>query len=317
MLIGKMRRQTSEESVSFMKQAVIALAAAIWSAVVPVTWTNPPPDSKSSETFEEARPEHSKEWGPEQEGVRTSLVAREKELSLGKPIVLRLEMENVGSRVIHYDAAQVAINSSMYIEGIDGVEVPSIAPGAQTGGGSLPLNPGERAVLFETLDIAGQYLLTAPGSYTVRFRGQDRGFADTPIPPSNAITIRVADGPVRPSRQIARSLFDAGLPPGWRVYVYEEGKVVPLGRSSETGTALALRRAGRSLADAHVVLIWVTTSFSPLESPKQDGALERTAEPMGRCPRGEVYLWSETATAEELSAIRTLITSALRIEAAE
>jgi hypothetical protein len=103
---------------------------------------------------------------------------------------------------------------------------------------------------------------------------QDRGFADTPIPPSNAITIRVADGPVRPSRQIARSLFDTGLPPGWRVYVYEEGKVVPLGRSSETGTALALRRAGRSLADAHVVLIWVTASFSPLESPKQDGRVK-------------------------------------------
>jgi hypothetical protein len=249
--------------------------------------------------------------------VRTSLVAREEELSLGKPILLRLEMENVGSRVIHYDPAQVAINSSMYIERNDGVEVPYIAPGAQTGGGSLPLNPGERAVLFETLDIADQYLLTAPGSYTVRFRGQDMGFADTPIPPSNAITIRLADGPVRPSRQLARSVFDAGLPPGWSVHVYGEGKVVPLGRSSQTGTALALRRAGRSLADAHVVLIWVTASFSPLESPKQDGARERTAEPIGRCPWGEVYLWSGSATAEELSALRTLITSALSIEAAE
>src|SRR5262245_19280414 len=129
------------------------------------------------------------EWGPEQEGVRTSLVAREKELSLGKPILLRLEMKNVGSRVVHYDPTQMAINSSMYIEGNDGVEVPSIAPGAQTGVDSRPMNPGERAVLFEALDIASQYLLTAPGSYTVRFRGQDRGFADTPIPPSNAITI--------------------------------------------------------------------------------------------------------------------------------
>jgi hypothetical protein len=265
----------------------------------------------------EAKNDGLSEWGPEQEGVRTSLVALENELSLGKPILLRLEMENVGSRVIHYDAAQVAINSSMYIEGNDGVEVPSIAPGAQTGGGSRPLNPGERAVLFETLDIAGQYLFTAPGSYTVRFRGQDEGFADTPIPPSNVITIRVADGPVRPSQQIARSLFDAGLPPGWRVHVYGEGKVVPLGRSSETGAALALRRQGRSLADAHVVLIWVTASFSPLESPKQDGAREGTAEPIGRCPWGEVYLWSQNVTAEELSAIRTLITSALRIEAAE
>ena len=312
-----MRRQTSEESVRFMKQTVLALAAAIWSAVVPVTWADPPSDSNRFETSEEARPEHSKEWGPEQEGVRTSLVALEKELSLGKPILLRLEMENVGSRVIHYDPTQVAINSSMYIEGNDGVEVPSIAPGAQTGGDLRPLNPGERAVLFESLDIAGQYLLTAPGSYTVRFRGRDTGFVDTPIPPSNVITIRVADGPVRPSRQIARSLFDAGLLPGWRVYVSEEGKVVPLGRSSETGAALALSRDGSLFADAHVVRIWVTASFSPLESPKQDGARERTAEPIGRCPWGEVYLWSRNLTADELSAVRTLIASALSIEAAE
>src|SRR5262245_31033805 len=57
------------------------------------------------------------QWGPEQEGVRASLVAREKGLARGKPILLRLEIENVGSRVIHYDPTQVAINSSMYIEG--------------------------------------------------------------------------------------------------------------------------------------------------------------------------------------------------------
>jgi hypothetical protein len=226
-------------------------------------------------------------------------------------------MENVSRRVIHYDPQQVAINSSMYVEGNGGVEVPYIAPGAQTLGGPHPLNPGERVVLFEALDIAGQYLLTAPGSYTVRFRGQDEGFADTPIPPSNAITIRVVDGPVRPSRQIARSLFDAGPPPGWRVSVCGEGNVVPLGRSSETGTALDLRRLGRSLSDAHVVLIWVTANFSPLASPKQDGARDGTAEPIGHCPWGEVYLWSNNVTAEELSAIRGLVMSALSIEAAK
>jgi hypothetical protein len=74
------------------------------------------------------------EWGPEQEGVRTSLIAlRERTLSR-ETDTSSLEMENVGSRVIHYDPTQVAINSSMYIEGNDGVEVPSIAPGAQTEG---------------------------------------------------------------------------------------------------------------------------------------------------------------------------------------
>jgi hypothetical protein len=193
----------------------------------------------------EAKREGPSEWGPVQEGVRTGLFAHDPEFSIGKPILFRLEMENLRRRVVHYDPQQVAVNSSMSIEGTGGVNVPFVGGSVQTVMfGDLPaLNPRERTVLFEALDIADQYLLTSPGTYSVRFRGQDNAFGDVAIPASNAITIRVADGQLRPDAQRGR-----------------------------------------------------------------------IAEPIGRCPWGEVYLWSGSAPTEELSAVREMISTALKIE---
>lgn len=254
------------------------------------------------------------EWGPEHEGVRTSLSAPDEAFALGKPILLRLEIENLGSRVIRYDPTQVAINSSMSIEGNDGGTVPSIAGSVQTGGDSQALNPGQRTVLFETLDIADQYLITSPGRYKVQFKGLGKGFADTAIPASNVITIRVADGPLRPSRQIARSLFDTAQSSGWRVRVSEEGSVVPIGRASAKGASFVLRRGSETKANPLRVLLWVTATPSAIEPSGQDAQRGRTAERIGRCPWGEVYLWSGTAPAAELRTVRELIATALRFD---
>jgi len=263
----------------------------------------------------ETKGEGLSDWGPEQRGVRTSLSTLDTAFTLGKPMSFRLVMENVGNRVVQFDAAQVAVNSSISIETDGGVKVPFVAMPAQTGGGSRPLKPDEECVLFETLDIADQYLLTSPGTYTVRFKGRDEGFGDVAIPPSNAITIRVADGPVRTSRMLARKLVDIGQPPEWQVGVVEEGEVVPLGRSSMAGTTLALSRAGRSKEETLRVLIWVTAHPSAVEPSNHDTGRERLSEPIGRCPWGEVYLWSGTAPAKELNTVRKLIATALQIEA--
>lgn len=262
----------------------------------------------------EAKSEGLSSWAPDQEGVRTSLSARDQEFSLGRPILFRLEIENLGSRVIRYDPTQVAINSSMSIEGNDGVKVPSIAPNVQTGGDSKALKPGERTVLFETLDIADQYLLTSPGSYKVQFKGLGKGFSDTAIPPSNAITIHVADGPVQPSRMIARKLIDMEQMSGWRTQIVKEGSVVPIGRASAKGASFVLRRGPETKANALRMLLWVTATPSAIEPSGQDAQRGRTAERIGRCPWGDVYLWSGTAPAEELRTVRELIATALRFD---
>ena len=262
---------------------------------------------------DEAKSEELSAWGSQQEGVRTNLSARDSEFALGKPILLLLEMENMGSRVIRYDPTQVAINSSMSIEGSDGVKVPSIAGNVQTGGDSQALNPGERTVLFERLDIADQYLITSPGTYTVRFMGQGKGLGAEAIPPSNAITIHVADGPVQPSRMIARKLIDMEQTSGWRTRIVKEGSVAPIGRASAKGASFVLRRGSETKANALRVLLWVTATPSAIEPSGQDAQRGRTAERIGRCQWGEVYLWSGTAPAEELRTVRELIATALII----
>jgi hypothetical protein len=194
--------------------------------------------------------------------------------------------------------------------------VPYIASSVQTAiMGDLPtLKPGERTVLFEALDIADQYLLTSPGTYTVRFRGQDRVFGDVGIPVSNAILVRVSDGPVQPSRLIARRLFDMGKVSDLQVAIAKEGTVVPLGRSSSNGAFFTLRRGTRAKGGDLRVLIWVIDGPSAVEPNSQDAQRGLTAESIGRCQWGEVYLWSGAADAEELSSVRKLIETALKIE---
>jgi len=244
-------------------------------------------------------------WGAEQGGVRTSLSVQDAEIALGEPLVFRLEMENVGERVVKYDPAQVALNSSMAIAGSDGAQIPYIAMRAQTGGGSWPLEPGERRVLFETLDIADQYLITSPGTYTVRFKGQNA------IPASNPVTIRVAEGTLRPSRVIAKRLFDAAQGSGWEVGIVEEGNVLPLGRTAVFGTALALRRAGWGLDRS--LLVWVTGRPSVPQTAESMEAWQ-VSEPLGPSPSGDVYWWSRKVPEEELKTARTLLVTALKIE---
>ena len=243
------------------------------------------------------------EWGPEQDGVRTSLSTVEPVFSLGKPMVFRLVMENRGERVVNYDRQQVAVNSSMSIEGNDGVSVPFVAMTVQTLGGPRPLNPGERCVLFEALDVADQYLITSPGTYTFRFKGRDKTFGDVAIPPSNTITIQVTDGPLQPSRVIARRLLDAGKASGWRVGIVKEGTV---------GTTLALNRIERRTKDNSPVLVWITGSTSAEEIPRL--GVQRTAQLVGHSPWGEVYLWSGDADGEAWVTARELLVTALTIE---
>jgi hypothetical protein len=258
------------------------------------------------------------EWGPTKDGVRTGLSATEESFALGKPISFRLVMENLTSRAVQFDPQQVAVNSSMSIERIDGTNVPYIKGSVQTAiMGDLPiLKPRERKVLFEGLDIADQYLLTSPGTYKVRFRGQGEGFGGVAIPASNAVTVRVTDGPLKPSRLLARTLFDAVQASGWRLAIYKEGDVVPVGRSSVNGTALALTLDGRTKykGDAPRALIWVTASPSAIMPPEPDVKRVSPAEAIGRCQWGEVYLWSANASAEELSTIRKLTATALKID---
>ncbi|HJQ97438.1 MAG TPA: hypothetical protein VJ826_03935 [Candidatus Polarisedimenticolaceae bacterium] len=251
------------------------------------------------------------QWGPAQEGVRTSLSTPQTEFVLGKPMVFRLEIENIGERVVRYDSQQVAVNSSMSVVGSDGAQIPYVAMTVQTGGGPRPLQPRERSVLFEALDIADQYLITSPGTYAVRFKGGGKYGDVRAMPASNSVTIHVADGPLRPSRVIARKVFDAAKGSGWDVGIIEEGRVLPLGRTAVAGTALELRRGGWGKTIS--LFVWVTESPSRPQTAQGLDAWQ-VSEPLGRSPFGDVYWWSRDVPEEELKTARQLLIKALEIE---
>jgi hypothetical protein len=235
-------------------------------------------------------------------------------------MLFRLVIENLGNRSVRFDSEPVVVDFSMSIERSDGTNVPCIAPHPQTGmGPAVALKSKERTVLFEGLDIADQYLLTSPGTYRVQYTGQDgrsAEFGKVAIPASNTVTIKVVDGPVRPSRLLARTLFDVVQPSGWRVEIDKEGDVVPRGRSSVNGTAMVLIRDGRNKmkGDERRALIWVTASPSAIATPELDEKGRGPAAAIGRCSWGEVYLWSAVASPEELTTIRKLTTAALKID---
>jgi hypothetical protein len=209
----------------------------------------------------------------------------------------------------------------MSIERSDGTNLPCVVPPVQTGmGRGVVLDPGERTVLLEGLDIADQYLLTSPGIYKFQFKGQPgyprygdmAGSAD--IPASNAVTISVADGPLKPSRLLARKLFDAAQTLGWRLEYLTEGDVAPVGRSSVNGTTFALSHGLPTKEDASRTLVWVTTSPSAIAAANPDEHRLSPAVALGRCPWGEVYLWTAIASPDELSTVRKLIATALEID---
>ncbi len=108
---------------------------------------------------------------PKLKGLRTQLTALQREYRLGRPMPFRLELVNEGKHELSYDDQQVAVNASMIIRDEDGRVVPYTAGPVQTGGADEPIRPGERAVLFASLDIAGQYDIKKAGKYQVQFSG--------------------------------------------------------------------------------------------------------------------------------------------------
>ena len=263
-----------------------------------------------------AQSEGPVDWGVEQDGVRTGLYALSDQVSLDQPMYFGLVMENVGKRTIRFDAQQVAVNESMSIQGEDGADVPYVLGGVQTAGmGDLPtLDPGQRIYLFDVLDITDQYLITSPGTYAVRFKGQDASFGDVAIPASNAVTIRVSDAPIPPSRTMAKKLFDLAQASGWTFSTSRHGDVVPFGRTKSTGASFSLRRSRPTKHGGPAVRIWVVPSPSAVEPESREAQLGYIAEPIGSCPWGEVYLWANAEAADEVSTVHEAIVAALEIE---
>lgn len=159
--------------------------------------------------------------------VRTRLSLVDGALSVGLPLRVRVELSNLGSGAIAYDAQGVGQAGSFSLVGPDGRPVPYISGSRQTFGSDTPLPPGASATVNE-LDLAELYLIDRPGTYRIRFTGGGLYVVDPDdteldpfslmAPASNELTVQLASGVLPERTDLARRLLEI-LPEGWELGV--------------------------------------------------------------------------------------------------
>ncbi|MBI4577233.1 MAG: hypothetical protein HY722_13325 [Planctomycetes bacterium] len=167
-----------------------------------------------------ATPADRAAWGTARGGLRTRLSLQDEGWAPGRPLRVRLELENVGTRTTTYDDQQVGVNDPFAVTGPDGRTVPWVGGSVQTLGHPKSIAPGERVILRDGLDLAAGYLMNAAGPYVVCFRGGD-GFGETAIPPSNEVRLTAGAGEVSPERALLDRIRER-IPEGWELSCQRE-----------------------------------------------------------------------------------------------
>jgi hypothetical protein len=181
--------------------------AATWIARVGISCAAALTTANAALAANPSDPTRTEQWGVQEGDLRTRLVPLADHFTLGQPMRFRLELQNVGKAVAHYDPQQVDIGS-LAVRDPQGHAVRYIGGSFQTWGGRRPaITPGNFVVLFDQLDIDSQYLLVKPGKHSVQFRGYA-------MPPSNTVEIDVRPGTLPPIVRVAARLLDV-VPKKW------------------------------------------------------------------------------------------------------
>jgi len=187
----------------------------------------------------------SAEEGPRFPDVRSQLVLLDADPAVGGPLRIRLELVNDSDTPMLYDAQGCSSNNSFDVRGPAGESVRFIDGPRSTGGSYHDLAPRSAVTLIEKADLTGQYLVSKPGRYTIRFRGYIRivdaarhsrirkevenddkadyfgmlqAIESSVEEPSNTVTVEVRPGTVPEKYVVAEKLLPA-LPPRWEFAV--------------------------------------------------------------------------------------------------
>jgi hypothetical protein len=248
-------------------------------------------------------------WGPLQEDLRTRLIPGKESYKLGDSILVTLEMKNLGEVTRKYDSQTVAVNRSLIVKGPDGKEVPYVGGSTQTGMGYSTLRHGETVILFDSLDIASQYLVSEPGTYTVQFRGQKYGGEIASIPPSNILEIKVKPGNMKPVDQVITRLQPI-LPKKWILIKSTKSRVRPAGRKESDGFQMALLSYEGLKPNYVLIHIWITEGeAAPMVKERLD--MIQLSEYAGITEWGHLYLYIPDQVMELWENARAEITVAL------
>ena len=237
----------------------------------------------------------SDDWGPEQDGLQTRLVALEDERVLGQPVRLRLEMRNTGTVPKDYDFIESHAIFFLDITGPQG-RVPTIGNLPQVAEPlPRPIKPGEVVVLIDAVDITRNYPFGQPGRYRIRFLGY-RHLQTASIPPSNVVEISIPSGAGSPSDVFVQRL--GGITSSdchlsiWRRTLDPQQEVTPRGRRSAKGlyAVLSGMKGPRGKADLVTIEVWKTSNRVPAsnDASSQAGSVSKY---LGKALDGYIYLW--------------------------
>ncbi|UCG49627.1 MAG: hypothetical protein JSU94_07570 [Phycisphaerales bacterium] len=115
---------------------------------------------------------------PKLQKLTLTLTPSKSSFALGEPMPFRLEMTNGARETLYYDNQQVRVNDSMIVRDGKGRKIPYVAALFQTVGAYRPIEVGRTVVLFDDFDLASQYKIKRPGTYTVQFSGRGLSVGD-------------------------------------------------------------------------------------------------------------------------------------------
>ena len=145
-------------------------------------------------------------------GIEFRLVPLTEEFEVGRPMLFRIEIVNVGEEPILFMATgptSVVANDRMIITGPNGEDIKYVDTSYQIALRNEVILPGETIILADDYDVTTQYYIDKSGRYIFQFKGWP-----TDTKGSNTIEVDVRDGEL----SAADSLFSKVLsvmPKGW------------------------------------------------------------------------------------------------------
>jgi len=148
------------------------------------------------------------------EGFRLSLIPLSENFVIGKPMLFRLEIQNISNEKLElgYFTESVMVNAPLEIKDSNGSHVPYMDTSYQTSGAPKIFEPNEKVVLANNYDVRSQYHIVKPGRYTFQFKGE-RDFGTNN---SNIIEVDIKPGEMLALEEIVEKLKPVP-PKGWEL----------------------------------------------------------------------------------------------------
>lgn len=252
-------------------------------------------------------------WGEVVGGVRTRVRIASREMKLGSPGLIDVQLQNIQSAdaTFYYEDGILSVDDPFLITDPDGKVVRNIEPVNYSRGTPDAVSRGETVAIISNFNIFASYLITMPGAYGITYRSRPSGYRDVLIPASGRMDVVVGVGEVPIEDRIV-SVAAGVMPDGWRIARTRSSAVMVQGQTTSGGVTVSIFRPTEKELDMVTVKLWVLEN--PLMLDENGEFFGRKLDYLGRCEFGHAYLASEPRVALLWSDHRERLIEAFRAE---